>query len=203
MAEHKMKSRTKTVIGVAVAAVVATVAVAGVVQAARGYGGCGGMAGKMIPALFGEDDINIIPLNFELGGKFAHPPNPLIDANLKQLIGHHVVERFDTDGDGRLTQAEIDAARADHMARFDANSDGALTLEEFEGLFHELTQPVTVRAFQMLDPDGDASISADELDKRLARAVARHDRNGDGALSPDDMRRGHWRGERHHDESDD
>ncbi len=165
MAEHKMKSRTKTVIGVAVAAVVATVAVAGVVQAARGYGGCGGMAGKM--------------------------------------IGHHVVERFDTDGDGRLTQAEIDAARADHMARFDANSDGALTLEEFEGLFHELTQPVTVRAFQMLDPDGDASISADELDKRLARAVARHDRNGDGALSPDDMRRGHWRGERHHDESDD
>ena len=45
-----------------------------------------GMAGKMIPALFGDDDINIIPLNFELGGTFAHPPNPLVDANLKQLI---------------------------------------------------------------------------------------------------------------------
>ncbi|MDP6952973.1 MAG: hypothetical protein QGF53_09465 [Alphaproteobacteria bacterium] len=166
MAEHKMKSRTKTVIGVTVAAVVATVAVAGVVQAARGYGGgCGGMAGKM--------------------------------------LGSHVVDRFDSDGDGRLTQAEIDAARADHMARFDADGDGALTLQEFEGLFHELTQPVTVRAFQMLDPDGDASISAEELDKRLARAVARHDRNGDGALSPEDMRRGHWRGERHHGEERD
>lgn len=166
MAEHKMKSHTKKVIGVAVAATVATIAVAGVVQAARGYGGgCGGMAGKM--------------------------------------IGSHVVERFDADGDGRLTQAEIDAARADHMTRFDADGNGALTLEEFEGLFHELTQPVTVRAFQMLDPDGDASISADELDQRLARAVARHDRNGDGALSPDDMRRGQWRGERHHDEDDD
>jgi hypothetical protein len=166
MAEPKMKSHTKTVIGVAVAAVVATVAVAGVVQAARGFsgGGCGGMAGKM--------------------------------------IGQHVVERFDTDADGRLTQAEIDSARAEHMARYDADADGALTLEEFEGLFHELTQPLTVRAFQMLDPDGDASISADELDQRLARAVARHDRNGDGALSPEDMRRGHG-GERHHDEERD
>ena len=44
-----------------------------------------GMGGKMIPAVFGDADIEIIPLNFEIGGGFVHPPNPLVDANLAQV----------------------------------------------------------------------------------------------------------------------
>ena len=44
-----------------------------------------GMGGKMVPAVFGSAGINIIPLNFEIGGGFVHPPNPLVEANLEQL----------------------------------------------------------------------------------------------------------------------
>ena len=44
-----------------------------------------GMAGKMFPAVFGQTDIEIIPLNFKIGGKFAHPPNPLVEANLREV----------------------------------------------------------------------------------------------------------------------
>ncbi|HDZ21659.1 hypothetical protein LCGC14_0340140 [marine sediment metagenome] len=44
-----------------------------------------GMAAKMIPTIFGDADIDIIQLNFKLAGKFAHPPNPLIEANLRQV----------------------------------------------------------------------------------------------------------------------
>lgn len=44
-----------------------------------------GMGGKMVPAIFGDADVEIIPLNFEIGGAFAHPPNPLVEANLEQL----------------------------------------------------------------------------------------------------------------------
>ncbi len=43
-----------------------------------------GMAGKMIPAVFSDTDIEIIPVNFEITGSFVHPPNPLIEANLQQ-----------------------------------------------------------------------------------------------------------------------
>ena len=43
-----------------------------------------GMAGKMIPAIFEDTDMEIIPLNFEIGCEFAHPPNPLVEANLQQ-----------------------------------------------------------------------------------------------------------------------
>jgi len=41
-----------------------------------------GMAGVMIPKVF-DSLKDIIQLNFRVGGKFAHPPNPLVEANLK------------------------------------------------------------------------------------------------------------------------
>ena len=44
-----------------------------------------GMGGKMIPAVFAESDIEIVPLNFEIGCGFKHPPNPLVEANLAEL----------------------------------------------------------------------------------------------------------------------
>ncbi len=44
-----------------------------------------GMGGKMFEVIFGDADIETIPLNFEIGKKFAHPPNPLVEANLSQV----------------------------------------------------------------------------------------------------------------------
>lgn len=44
-----------------------------------------GMAGKSVPAVFGDLPIEIIPINFEHKGKFKHEPNPLVEENLKEL----------------------------------------------------------------------------------------------------------------------
>jgi phosphomannomutase len=44
-----------------------------------------GMAGKMVPAVFGDLPIEIIQLNFEHKGKFKHPPDPLVARNLSQV----------------------------------------------------------------------------------------------------------------------
>lgn len=45
-----------------------------------------GMAGKMVPAVFGDvPNLEIIPLNFEITGTFVHEPNPLVESNLAQL----------------------------------------------------------------------------------------------------------------------
>ena len=42
-----------------------------------------GMAGKLIPQVFeGIDNLEIIPLNFEITGQFAHEPNPLVAENM-------------------------------------------------------------------------------------------------------------------------
>ena len=45
-----------------------------------------GMGGKFIPEIFmGQPNLEIIPLNLEITGSFKHEPNPLVDANLRQL----------------------------------------------------------------------------------------------------------------------
>jgi len=45
-----------------------------------------GMAGKFVPNIFmGQPNLQIIPLNLEITGAFKHEPNPLVDANLREL----------------------------------------------------------------------------------------------------------------------
>ena len=97
-------------------------------------------------------------------------------------------DAIDADGDGKLTQAEIDKARNDRHATHDANGDGNLSMEEFAGLWHETTRPLTVRAFQMLDADGDAAVTRAEYDRPLAGIVEMLDRDRDGGLSMRDRR---------------
>ena len=65
--------------------------------------GSNGMGGKMVPAIFDGANVEIIPLNFEIGKGFAHPPNPVVEANLAQLKAAVVEHKADmgicTDGD--------------------------------------------------------------------------------------------------------
>jgi Ca2+-binding EF-hand superfamily protein len=99
---------------------------------------------------------------------------------------------IDTNADSALSQDEINAAVNARYATFDANKDSQLSLEEFQALWTDLTRPVTVRAFQFLDSDGDATVARSEVDKRFGSLVARLDRNNDGKLSHEDRpQRGH------------
>ena len=157
-----MRDRTKTLIGIGVAAAIGAVAIAGVSYAGSRHGGFGGQHGH--------------GMHFLGKGQLG-------------LAAMEILHSIDADGDGKLTQAEIDRARNDRHSAHDADGDGSLGLEEFAGLWHETTHPLTVRAFQMLDTDGDAVVTRAEYDRPLARIVERLDRNGDGALSPDDRRR--------------
>ncbi|MFP4354830.1 MAG: phosphomannomutase/phosphoglucomutase [Phycisphaerae bacterium] len=55
-----------------------------------------GMGGKMIPAIFdGADNLEIVPMHFELGQGFVHPPNPLVEANLAWAREAVVKEKAD------------------------------------------------------------------------------------------------------------
>jgi phosphomannomutase len=44
-----------------------------------------GMAGRMMPEVYKDVDLELVPLNYEIGGGFAHPPNPLIEDYLQQV----------------------------------------------------------------------------------------------------------------------
>ena len=122
----------------------------------------------------------------------------LFDGGPVALAAMDMFSAFDANGDNRLSQAEIDQVRNDRLAAHDANGDGNLSLEEFAGLWHETTRPLTVRAFQILDADGDGVVTLVEYDRPLANIVEQLDRDGDGSLSmsdrwdDDDDDRGRW-----------
>ncbi|MGE3876550.1 MAG: EF-hand domain-containing protein [Parvibaculaceae bacterium] len=119
--------------------------------------------------------------------------------------GHHgggmrqLMERYDTNKDGKISQQEIDDNRSEWYARFDTDKDGKLSLKEFEALWVEANRLEMVREFQRLDPNGDAVLTIEEYKGPLSRLVANRDRNGDGVLSREDRRHG----ARHRDGDDD
>jgi EF hand len=111
------------------------------------------------------------------------------------FVAHQMMERYDADKDGKISQEEIDKNRTEWLARFDADKDGSLSLKEFEALWLEAHRQQMIREFQFFDKDGDAKVTLDEYKEPLARLVRNRDLNGDGFLSKDDRPMGHkrWR----------
>lgn len=101
-----------------------------------------------------------------------------------------MIEIYDQDGNGKVTQDEVDQTRADRLAAFDADGDGMLTLEEYEALWLDAMRERMVDRFQSHDDDGDGQVTVEEFSKRTGHLVLRADRNEDGAISLEDMRRG-------------
>ena len=98
--------------------------------------------------------------------------------------GPSLIERFDTDRDGKLTQAEINQARADRLAQFDSNGDGRLSLKEFEALWLDHMRERMVDSFQYLDNDGDGAVTGPEYLDPFASIVAYKDQNGETRIAP-------------------
>ena len=72
-----------------------------------------GMAGKMVPKVFGGiDNLEIVPILFEITGSFVHDPNPLVEANLAMLKD-------------KMRQVPVDLG-----ACFDGDADRCMFLDE-------------------------------------------------------------------------
>ena len=108
-----------------------------------------------------------------------------------------LLERFDANKDGELTQSELDASRTELVEKYDTDKDGKLSLSEFERLWLDVKRRRMVRGFQYIDEDGDALITVEEFLKPYSDTVERMDRDGDGSISRDDRRGKKRRGGRH------
>ena len=105
-------------------------------------------------------------------------------------------ESFDANGDGKVTQAEVDEVRTQRFAAFDQDGDGRLTLEEYQALWLEAMRPRMVDQFQAHDEDGDAGVTVEEFTERYSRVVTRLDANGDGEVTIEELRSRHRDGDR-------
>lgn len=81
----------------------------------------------------------------------------------------------DTDGDGRLSQAEFVASALTRFDRNDANRDGTISMDEVRSAVDARRDARRERVFAALDADSDGAISRAEFD---ARAEHRGERGG-------------------------
>jgi hypothetical protein len=100
-----------------------------------------------------------------------------------------LLDSFDANDDGRVTQAEIDEARRLRLASFDRDGNGELSLEEYQALWLDAMRRPMTRQFQVNDADASGGITVEEFQARYEDVVRDLDRNGDGELRQDDLRR--------------
>ena len=109
--------------------------------------------------------------------------------------GHsRVMELLDTDRDGKVSLTEITAEQGRLIAAADIDGDGKLSIDEFRRRGRLFQALGTTTLFDLIDVDGDRSLTAEELAKPSERWFSRTDANSDGLLDPEEFpRRRHRR----------
>jgi Ca2+-binding EF-hand superfamily protein len=96
--------------------------------------------------------------------------------------------KFDTNGDGKISAAENEAGWRKSFQKMDTNSDGKVTAAELgaaqsaHGKKGDATQRI-----EKMDTNGDGSISADEYAAGKKEKFNAWDTNHDGSLSKDEL----------------
>ena len=86
-------------------------------------------------------------------------------------LGRISFEQLDTNADGQLTKAEMQAQKAAQFAKTDSNGDGMLSADEMQARSKERLGMRMSR----------------RIGKRVGKMIERHDANGDGMLSLSEM----------------
>jgi len=103
----------------------------------------------------------------------------------------------DTNGDDKLSRAEVEKAMPQLLGKFDsidANKDGQISrgeLRAWKQAHKSERQAKAAERFRHADTDGDGAISRAEAEQhapRLARKFDRIDSNKDGKLTQDELR---------------
>lgn len=104
-------------------------------------------------------------------------------------------EQFDTDGNGEITKAEVEAAQAKRFADADTNGDGQLSAEELETRAESRRAERFARMIERQDTDGNGTLSIEELGEGPEVSFFdRIDKDGDGIITIEEISEGRGRG---------
>lgn len=108
-----------------------------------------------------------------------------------------MVAKFDRDGDGTIKVAQIEADAAKRAADIDSNADGRITAAEVDAHRERMRQARAEQRLLRLDADKDGSVSTEEYASGQSGRLVRLDKDGDGVISREEFRAGrHGRHER-------
>ncbi|MDB4975210.1 MAG: hypothetical protein JWN48_3551 [Myxococcaceae bacterium] len=105
----------------------------------------------------------------------------------------HDVEKMDTNGDGVVTTAEVEAGALDHFNKSDTNHDGKVTADELKSQFGAMKHDEATHepdSFAKLDANGDGKLEKGELAKMPAAKFKKLDADKNGSLSAAELVKG-------------
>ena len=90
--------------------------------------------------------------------------------------------KMDANKDGSVTQKEIHGYRKGWFGKGDSNGDGALSLAELDAMTATFRAGHLKTRLVMMDTDGDGAVSAEEFARHRGRWMHHLDADGDGAI---------------------
>jgi len=96
---------------------------------------------------------------------------------------------MDTNGDGKVTLAESQAAAKARFEKLDKNKNGSVTKDEIEG---------RGRLFEKADANNDGKVTLAEMQAKAKEHFTLRDANKDNVLTQDEMHRGRGHGKKDH-----
>ncbi len=115
--------------------------------------------------------------------------------------GERMLPRHDLNRDGAITLSEAGAVQTVRFLRWDSDGDGVITEDEMLAAAQARIARRIAKKFARMDRNGDGRVERAEFDGHGAARFARLDTDGDGRVTPEEIRaRQHERRRgRHHD----
>lgn len=100
-----------------------------------------------------------------------------------------VLNAFDTDRNGRVSRQEYRTGTVRELIKYDRDGDGRVTRAELPALARlPGVRGLVNRLWQIYDASGDGIVSRDELSGQADRRFTQLDVNGDGDLTREEFR---------------
>jgi Ca2+-binding EF-hand superfamily protein len=102
--------------------------------------------------------------------------------------GDRMLQRLDLNRDGAISADEAGAVRTVRFLRWDTDGDGVITEAEMLAAAQERIARRIAKKFARMDRNGDGRVERAEFDDRGAARFARLDTDGDGRVSREEIR---------------
>ena len=113
--------------------------------------------------------------------------------------GKMFMEKADTDGNGALSTAELNAFNLARAQEMDLNKDNSVTAEEMKAFREQQRAKRAAERMARLDANKDGKVSVQELADSRGQWLAKLDADNNGEVTVEEMKAGrHHRGHRRH-----